>query len=975
MPTALSIIDFAPFQLDLRAGQLRRGNTPLPLRPKTFAVLQHLAERPGELVTKQALLDRVWGHVAVSEDVVRLSVGELRGVLGDERTAPRFIETVPRRGYRFVARMDRAGTARLRDAAEPLIDDSARASVVVGRTNERAQVAGWLRTATSGARQIGFVTGEAGIGKTTLVDSTLADLRRISPTSFRIARGQCVEHYGGGEPYLPLLEAVTSLCRGADRATVETILREHAPDWLLRVTGLSASQTSHGTEPLASTQEHTLHSLAESLEALAVETPLVLVLEDVQWSDYSTLDLLSLVARRRAPARLLVLCTLRPADAIARAHPVAAVKRELLRKGLCREILLGGLSESDVASYLAARFPAADLPEELLSLLIDRSDGNPFFLVALVDHLLAHRLLVDSGNGWKLREEIETLRTAIPDGLRAIIEPRLDRLAPDERAALEAASVAGPEFAAHAVAHSAHGISLGNVEYVEELCDALVRREEILRATGESAWPDGTTSARYAFRHALYQQVIYQNLSASTRRRLHQTIGETLEAAYSTRTADVASALASHFERSRDVHRAVRYHGEAAVRARARFAYGESRLHLEAALELTRAEPETPDGLQQQMPLLEQLGWTLSALRGWGDEGAARVFTQMRALAERIDGALARFQAMEGQLIVHTMRAEYAEARARGVEMLALAEQHGNRAAVAQALPPIGATLIHLGELQAAHDIAERAWALCDREEPTLQAISACNLLASTSAHLGLIVQARALNSEAVALAAKVDIPYIRAHATHYAAAIYGLLRDVAATQALASEAAQIATAHGFPVFRASATIYRGWCDVQQGRFDEGIAALRSGLVEYVSTGQRIGTTSYSLPLVEGYLAIGNGAAANEVLDTALAFMAETGERIYEHEIYRLKGECLLAGSATRSEKADATKYFERAIAIAADQKALLFELRAATSLGRIQKSARERLTPLLNRFGPQDDCADVHAARALLRGDVRIRT
>src|SRR5262249_38755625 len=154
---------------------------------------------------------------------------------------------------------------------------------------------------------------------------------------------------------------------------VEAALARHAPDWLLRVLGLPASSVAAAP----STHEHTLHQLAAGIDALSAEMPLVLVLEDVQWSDHATLDLVSVLAQRRGPARLLVLCPLPPADAITRGHPVAAVKRELLRKGLCREILLGGLSAADVASYLAARFPDAELPADLLPLLVDRSDGNP----------------------------------------------------------------------------------------------------------------------------------------------------------------------------------------------------------------------------------------------------------------------------------------------------------------------------------------------------------------------------------------------------------------------------------------------------------------------------------------------------------------------------------------------------------------------------------------------------------------------
>ncbi len=841
---------------------------------------------------------------------------------------------------------------------------------MVGREHERTEIATWLRAATGGRRQLGFVTGEAGIGKTTLVDVALREFRRTAGTNVRIARGQCIEQYGGGEPYLPVLEAIAALRNGSEGAAIEESLRRHAPRWLLDSRrDVSPAEADRANVAAAGTFEHTLHVLAATLDALAEDTPLVLVLEDVHWSDYSTLDLLSVLAQSRAPARLLVLCTLRPVDAIVRGHPLTGVKRELLRKGHCREILLGGLAAEDVASYLALRFLDADLPGELLPLLVERSDGSPFVVVALVDHLLEHGMLVRGDSGWEFRGNVERVRTAIPDGLRAIIEPRLERLTADERHILEVASVVGPEFPAYAVAGAAtSGSDLGDVEVVEQLCDTLARRQDLLRATGESVSPDGTTSARYAFRHALYQEVLDQGLLPAQRRHLHQRVGEQLEASYAGRTEEVASALAAHFERSRDVERAVRYHGEAAAQARLRFAYQETRLHVEAALRLMREQPDTTEGMRRQVPMLDDLGWASFASRGFGDDGAARAFARMRELAERLDAAETRFKAMQGELLVHTMRAEYAIARQRGEEMLLLAEEVGNRMAVARALPSLGATLLHLGEVEAAAEIGERGRALGGPREPTLHAIACCSVIACSSALRGLVDHARAMNRESVGLARQGSIPYLRASAATFAASVSKIMHDVASTRSLAEEAVRIASDLEFSVIGSIATIYRAWCDIQDGRIDEGVEALRSSFDAYVASGQRISTSSYSLPVVEGYLAAGDVRRASELLDRALAFVAETGERIVEPEIHRLKGECLLAGPTTRSQRADAIDCFERAIGLAADQHALLFELRAATSLYRMRpKTTREQLVRLAGRFAPEDDCADLRAAGALL--------
>lgn len=929
-----SIFDFPPFRLDLRAGRLSRDGAPVPLRPKTYAVLAYLLAHHGALITKEALLDAVWGETAVTDDVVRISVRELRSALGDER----LIETVPRRGYRFTADVVTEGAWLPPTAA------------IVGRLHERADVLRAFDAAASGRRQVVFVSGEAGIGKTTLVDAVLRELRG---RPVRVTEGQCVEHYGSGEPYLPVLEAIDGLRRGPLGPPAEATLREHAPAWLLRAIGIQSSPDEDSPAP-----EHTLHALAASLEVLAAETPLVLVLEDVHWIDYSTLDLLAVLAQRRRPARLLVLCTLRPADAIARGHPVTQMKRELLRKGSCRELALSGLSGTDVASYLAARFPGCETGGDLLPLLMDRSEGNPFAIVTLLDHLVDRQLLVERGGRWEVRKGVETLRTVIPDGLRAVVEPRLERLADDELELLEVACVAGSGFSADVIARVAP--RLADVEHVHGLCDALVRRQEILRLKDE----------RYEFRHALYQQVIYQRLPAARRRRLHQAVGEALEALQSGRTSGIAATLAVHFERSGDVQRAVRHRGEAATHARSRFAYQETRLHLEAALALLTTQEESAERLGREVALLQELGVTLFAIKGYGHEDGARVFARMRDLARRMDGGAAHFQAMEGQLVVHTMRGEFIAARALGAEVIALAEQRGHSTATANAHVVHSATLYLMAECDAARSHAERGHALLDPDAPPLPAdvgVTACVMLATTHLYAGHLARARAFNREAVARAGALGTPFHRALANSLAAEVCMLLDDVSEARSLADEAIRLADEYDFSALRITTTMTRGWCDVEQGHVGKGLAALRGAFQAYGATGQRYGLPSYTMLLARAYVASGDAAAALDVVDGALRFAATTGGRVYEPEFHRLKGECLVLHA--RPEQA--ARSFERAMTIAAERKALLFELRAATGRCRLGGApARTRLAAIVARFDPAEDGTNLRAAHALL--DVR---
>ena len=416
-----------------------------------------------------------------------------------------------------------------------------------------------------------MLSGEAGIGKTTVVDMVLA---RLDPGSgVRIARGQCAEHYGAGEPYLPLLEALGQLCRGPRHPAVLAVLRRYAPLWLVQMLGvLSEAELEHLQRHVqGASAARMLRELAEALDVLTAETPLVLVLEDLQWSDHSTVEALAYLAQRRGPARLLVLGTYRPVEVALRPHPLRGLVQELCGRGQAVEVRLELLPAEAVTAYVTERL-GGPVAAPLAALILERTEGNALFLVNIVEHLVQQGWVVRREGAWTLRAGSEAQVASLPEGLRQLLLRRIQALPPAVGRVLEAASVVGKAFTVAAVAAG----SQAPVEDVEAVCEGLAAQQHLLDEAGLRVWPDGTSGGRYRFQHALYQQVLYEQIGTARRRQLHRRIGVRLEAGYGTRAGEIAAQLAVHFERGGATAQAVRYAQQAADNAARRNAHHEA---------------------------------------------------------------------------------------------------------------------------------------------------------------------------------------------------------------------------------------------------------------------------------------------------------------------------------------------------------------------------------------------------------------
>ena len=510
--------EFPPFRLDITNQCLwrRKANGDderILLRPKSYAVLRYLVERAGRLVTEDELLEAVWPEVCVEPQAVKGSMFDVRRALGDSPKKPMFIETLPKRGYRFIAPVgDGAAQTRVSGELAP--------SMLVGRQKPRSELHSYQQRALIGERQIVFVSGEAGVGKTALADEFQQQARQLPGVV--IARGQCIEGYGGKEAYYPMLEALRELCHGPAAHLVVEALSVSAPTWLVQFPSLVRREQRDmlQREILGATRERMLREITEALESITAQITMLLVFEDLHWADDATVDLISTFARGRGPAKLMLLGTVRPTDNTLSQHPLTDLKRDLSLRRLCHEIELQPLSESDIGEYLTGESQGATLPPGLAELIYRHSEGNPLFMVAAIQHMTQRGLISMENRTWQLRVSVEEIDLSVPENLRQMIEAQIERLSMEEQRMLEVASVVGVTFSAAPVAAAAQ---MDEID-VEDICQKLSRRHLILRSAGSQAFAEGTVSPRWEFVHALYRKVLYDRLGPGRRARVHERL-------------------------------------------------------------------------------------------------------------------------------------------------------------------------------------------------------------------------------------------------------------------------------------------------------------------------------------------------------------------------------------------------------------------------------------------------------------------
>jgi DNA-binding winged helix-turn-helix (wHTH) protein len=946
------MIEFPPYRLDVRAGRLWKGAHPVPLRPKAWILLCYLVECPGVLVTKEDLHAAVWGDAIVTDDALTRTVGELRQALGDDARTPRIIETVHRRGFRFIAPLhespDVAPAATT--SIEPAVPPSRGPTLFVGRNAELARLSGLLRQASAGQRQIVFIEGEPGIGKSALVQAFLESVRQ-STTPALIGYGQCVEQHGERETYMAVLEMLERLSRGPSGAEIRDALRSLAPSWLAQLPSL---QSPADAERLSSwqtlvTPQRMLREFAGLLEAISIQHPLVLVLEDLQWSDQGTSELVSVLAQRPECARLMLVATYRSAHATALDLPIHTVLTTLRARRRCVEIALEYLTRGDVATYLASRFHNSAIAEDVVSLVHRRSDGNPLFMILLIDHLLARGELIEQDGILRLVASRPDVEGDLPHDLRRLVNSLFQLEPPTEQGVLEVASVAGAAFDAPTVA-----AGLGDaVEDVESICHSLCRAQRWLEPLGSRDWPDGTLATRYRFRHALYQRAIYDRLAPNRRVTLHERVGSRLESGYAGQIGEVASELAGHFQCARDQRRTLIYLEAAASRAYDRRAYRDVIASLVPALALLDTLPDTAERGRDELRLRALYAIVLSQTVGYT---ATRLFENVKRiqdLAIRLCDIPAQFDALSELYLRHAMAGHFSEAEALGDQLAELAE-HLGKSAPLQVGYLRGASALWKGDLGTAATFLGRAMTLPGSPDEADRPYGVNPIVAVRTYEgfrrwvSGDRAAAYAALQDGQTLAEQHGRPFTVAHALAFRAIVLTLDEEWAEAGRLGARILEISGDHGFPLWRGAGLVIRGRLLVEQGEGAQGLSEINEGLDVLRVNGLRVGLPLLLSLRATACLRVGDLEQGLCAVDAALTQCNETGGRFFEPEMWRLRAELLLRQSSAGGRSAsiwEAEECFEKARAVARKQGARMLELRAGRrSDGTVARRVRPTL-------------------------------
>lgn len=925
---------FDEFELDEENALLTKGGRPVALPPKAFAVLCALAKQPGKLTRKEDLLDAVWGHRHVSESVLKTTISQVRTALSDPAAKPRYIETASRRGYRFIGVILGAPVpARVAAPPSPQMPAEVKPAVteprpsMIGRTAPLAKLHAAWRSVVSGNRSVFWIAGDAGVGKTTLVEQFISELPGVL-----VLRGQCVEQYGAGEPYLPVLEALSQLCRS--QPEVADLMRSFAPTWLVQLPWLmsDADRATLYRDLSGANQERKVREISELMGRFTAQHPLLLLTEDLHWSDTATLRLLDHFARRTSPARIMWLGTYRLMQVIAESHPLKELRQELRLHRMCEEVVLDPFSEVEVAEYLQSRMPDSGIQEAFIHKLHDHTGGLPLFIANVVDDL------VDGS---------QSTAWSVPESLAGAIEKHIARLPPESQRLLEAASFCGVEFRATTLS----AVLGQELQSITQLCDDLAQRQYWLQHVAIVELPDGTLDARYAFRHALYRHVFYQRQGVSTRVQMHRRVAAALERARSAGIAVTSAELASQHEAGLAHAAALRYYAEAARSALNHFAPREAIDITSHALSLLPRCPEGTERLELEFALVSVRGLACSQQFGLASSEGEIAYTRALELCDVLPLTPARAQVLGGLAWMYYIRADYDEALKLSQRIESLSQTHDDPVLVIASCCLLGVINTMRGNHPEARRYLQRGLEVCESlgENVPLTAFVADPVivlkvnLAIPLMHVGFVDQARAHMDEALIRGRQRGELLGRTIALWCAAMFEMRMERPDRVAEHAQALCKLVDDHAIGQAQGPSRWIRGWAEAYLGSPQEGLRLILEGFEFNRRAGMVSGGSEVLGYAVEALLCANDWDGAQAQLDKARELGQRFGERILFMYHHMLQSRIHLG----RGDDVAARRSLESGIAEARKQGSLWMEVRLLVRVCQLPDASNQDIATL----------------------------
>ena len=974
-------IRFGAFTADMHASELYKDGAKIRLQEQPFRILGILLGRPGKVVARHELREKLWptDTFVDFDHGINVAIAKIREALGDCSEEPKFLETVGRRGYRFIA------------AVEPALEEVAPFSRTllagpgvlpsnphsVGRGKERAELAAAFESAVGGRGRLVCVAGEPGIGKTTLVEDFLCSLH-TSGKSFGLAFGRCSQRLAGSEAYLPFLEALETLLR-SDNGEAQHKLRTLAPSWYAQLFPLSQSDPSDAAVQAyarATTQEKVKREFGAFLEEIARLETLVLFFDDLHWADSSTTDLLAYLASRLDRMRILVVVTYRPSELLLSKHPFIGVKRDLQVRAMCREIEMEFLSLGDVERYIALEFPENSFPCEFVGVIYSRTEGNPLFMVDVLRYLRDTKVIIntEADQRWRLAQLLPELGRDFPRSVRNVIDRKVEQFSERDREVLATAAVQGCEFDSAAVARALQADSIE----IEEQLERLDYVHAFVKCLAEEELPDGTVTVRYRFVHLLYQNALYASLTPARRAALSGALARALESIYGDKSSAIAAGLGFLYETARDPARASNYFLLAAQNAARLFANREAIILSRRGLSLLTKLPQSPARTRAELELQVTLAFAVLFTQGYGAQETGAHMARAQELCQPFGDTAQLFPVVWGFCAYYITKADTRSARDAAERLLSIAHRANDPTLLLGAHMALGMALNQQGEMVSAHSHFEEASKHYDpaKQSHYLQLyrfdpkILADSKDVRTLWLLGFPEQAHRRLEETLRLARAASNPPSLAFACALGGIYYQHLRQPERTKEIAEACIALCIEQGIATERSWAQCQYGWAIAELGEAEEGISEVRAGLDLQLSIGAGCSRPMFLATLAEVLWHAGRTEEAIQAVGDGLDASERSGERFYDAELWRLKGELLKIQKKT----AEAESCFEKAIGSARQRAEKSLELRASTSLARLwqkngkRKEAQRLLSETYSWFTEGFDTADLKEAALLLR-------